>query len=139
MKAAFYYACYGNTWDRVVSMGTNGPFSHVELVFSNGQWFSSSPRDGGVRFKRIIPFINHWVFVDVSRFDEDEMYKRAQKYIGRKYDWVGVLPPPGIFMPGRSFCSDVVTLVLRGGGWKEKTWSKAINPNKLYQLLTQEL
>ena len=45
-KLAFYKA-KGNWIDFLVRVFTNSPYSHCELVI-NKDWYSSSPRDGGV-------------------------------------------------------------------------------------------
>ena len=47
----FYKAKYGDWVDKIVSWHTKSPYSHCELVFSNGEFLSSSKRDGGVSIK----------------------------------------------------------------------------------------
>ena len=52
MKLAFYKG-KGNWVDLIIRVFTNSPYSHVEIVL-NKDWYSSSPRDGGVRVKQIV-------------------------------------------------------------------------------------
>ena len=53
MQIAFYKAKFGNFTDKIVSAFTFSPYSHCEMVFSDGICASASLRDGGVRFKYI--------------------------------------------------------------------------------------
>ena len=51
MKLAFYKA-KGDWVDLLIRVFTNSKYSHVEIVHIK-DWYSSSPRDGGVRVKQI--------------------------------------------------------------------------------------
>ena len=75
MKVALYKGKRGGSagaFDASVRWWTRGPYSHVELVFSDGMSASASPRDGGVRFKRIDFKPEHWDFIDLS-VDEEHL------------------------------------------------------------------
>jgi hypothetical protein len=75
MKVALYKGKRGGfagAFDASVRWWTRGPYSHVELVFSDGMSASASARDGGVRFKRIDFKPEHWDFIDLS-VDEEHL------------------------------------------------------------------
>ena len=91
MRLAFYKAKYGNWWDKIISWWTWGPYSHCELVFSDGEAFSASPRDGGTRFKAIEFVPERWDFIEVEVRDENELREWCKTQDGRKYDWLGIL------------------------------------------------
>lgn len=111
MRFAFYKASAGGALDRLIAWWTASPYSHVELVFADGVSFSSSPRDGGTRYKRIDFAAGHWDLVDLPTLPDAESRIRAwcDAQVPRRYDWRGVL---GFvfrcgFDRGRWFCSEI--------------------------------
>ena len=54
MRVAFYKG-EGNFFDKLIRWWTKSSYSHCELIFSDGIFFSADPRDGGVRYKNIVP------------------------------------------------------------------------------------
>src|SRR5579885_702873 len=71
---------------------TGGPYSHVELVFSNGDSFSSDFRDGGVRIAKGIDFSSPvWECVEVKPNSEPAIRKWAEKQCGKPFDWRYIL------------------------------------------------
>jgi hypothetical protein len=103
MKIAFYRADHASTrlhkitaWLIDKWTGSHG-YSHVELVFSDGQCFSSSYPDGGCRFKQINVNSGRWVVIDLDRqvhhLNETQARVRAQKLVDSqcKYDVRGIL------------------------------------------------
>ena len=73
MKLACYKGKRGGTagfFDAAVRWWTRGPYSHVELVFSDGMSASSSMRDGGVRFKEIEYHPDRWDFIELNVDEE---------------------------------------------------------------------
>lgn len=69
-----------------------GPYSHCELVFSDGWSASSSFLDGGVRFKRIEYDPARWDFIELeSQFDEEEARTWFVVHQGMKYDLLGLV------------------------------------------------
>jgi uncharacterized protein YycO len=139
MKLAFYHA-WTSSWktgwkDRVISIFTVGRFSHVELVFSNGQCFSSSPRDGGTRFKEINFLSDRWTFVDIKIQNENSLRQWCQNQEGKPYDWIGIF---GILLnishPEKWFCTEVVA---SGLNFVEGTKFKVnSSPSSLYRQVT---
>lgn len=136
MKLAFYKAAAGGLLDKLIDAfsGRDG-YSHVELVFSNGAFFSSSSRDGGTRFKFIDPDPASWDFVDLPMDDLDEFRVRCfcTGQLGKRYDWLGVF---GFVFPtdpeqGHWFCSEVCLAAIQRAGYLcgAKAWK--VSPNTL--------
>jgi hypothetical protein len=117
MKLACYKGKRGGTagfFDAAVRWWTRGPYSHVELVFSDGVSASSSMRDGGVRFKEIEYHPDRWDFVEI---DGDEKAARAwfTANEGARYDWLGLFGfvwRPGNGKGRRWFCSEAIAAAL---------------------------
>lgn len=113
MKLAFYKAEFGDWSDKLISWYTNGPFSHVEMYFSNGECFSSSPRDGGTRWKVIsdIEISGKWLFIDIPNIDETALRYLCNKQLGKKYDWLCIflcdIIPFDIQDPKKWVCSEI--------------------------------
>lgn len=134
MYAVFYKAEYGDKWDKLVAWKTKGKYSHVELMFSDGEWFSSSPRDGGTRFKKI-DISDRWDSIYLNSYREDRIKEFCRKEEGCKYDWLGVVSyGVGIRVASkyRWFCSEICMAAL---GYK----TTLISPNEMYSLLSNRL
>jgi hypothetical protein len=118
MKLAFYKG-KGNLIDKIIRWRTKSVYSHVEIVFNGikpSLWFSSSPRDGGVRFREIKPDPEHWDYIELGRGTTDAYL--AAKAIERKgYDYVGAIFGAGlkthIENPKRYFCCEAVAYALK--------------------------
>lgn len=113
-----------------------GGYSHVEIVFSDGLFFSASPREGVVRYKRISPDLRNWDFVDfpVSLEQEHEIRAWCDTQVGKKYDWAGVF---GFVWdcrddPDEWFCSKICGQAPKSVGiWtKVETWRLSPNGHK---------
>lgn len=124
MKAAFYRGTrpgLQGIYSRAVRAIDRGPYSHCELVFSDGLSASASWVDGGVRFKAIdySQHPEHWDFMALP--DELEDYARAwfEFNMGLPYDLAGnvrfVLPWVHDSETGW-FCSEAFGAALR---WRE--------------------
>ena len=113
MKLAFYKA-KGNWVDLLIRVFTNSKYSHVEIVH-NKDWYSSSPRDGGVRVKQIVDDGNSWDLVEVD-IDKERLYQKYREYRGRGYDFKGILLsnilPIGWHSKNKATCSEFVADVL---------------------------
>ena len=112
-----FYKAFGKPWDWLVRLVTLSRYSHVEIVLDDRTLISASPRDGGVRIKRLTPNPSHWDFVTVelkktgmSRLDLLEMAGV------KKYDWLGAIFAPVRWLktedPKRWFCSELVACYL---------------------------
>lgn len=124
MHAAFYKGTrpgLQGIYSRGVRVIDRGPYSHCELVFSDGLSGSASYIDGGVRLKRIdyTEHPEHWDFLAVPA--ELEAYARTwfEANEGVPYDLMGnvrfVLPWVSDSETGR-FCSEAFGAALR---WRE--------------------
>jgi hypothetical protein len=140
MLIASYIARYGTWIDRAIAAHDGGRFSHSELVFSNGDWFSSSWRDGGTRFKRIDPDSGHWELVNVPATLEFEQTIRAwcEGELGVPYDMSGVLAYKFFWRkqdPNRWYCSEIVSASLRAARLLAQNFEPhRTSPNGLYEL-----
>jgi hypothetical protein len=162
MKLAFYKAP-GSWWDALIRWQTWGPYSHAELVFDNGEWFSSAPEDGGTRFKRYcegfslgnpedkkiqqrygtirVETSSEWDFVEVpARIgDEAKVYLWCESELNCPYDWAGVLRFAFPFLkpsPNKWFCSEVCIAALQQIGLFTGIKPAYVSPNRLYRIAT---
>jgi hypothetical protein len=98
MRIAFYIAKNGTWLDKLIATLTFSKYSHCELVFSSGEFGSSSERDGGVRLK-MIDQDSRWDIFDVKNKDGTEITPEQEKTIhywflindNQKYDWPGAI------------------------------------------------
>jgi hypothetical protein len=141
MKLAFYKSSAPNAglFDKLISFWTQSPYSHVEIIFSTGLSYSSSPRDGGCRYKAIKYDSLAWDYVSlpyITTEREIEIKKFCNLQNGKKYDWTGILLsqifPLGIEEPKKWFCSELVAKTL---GF---THASSFNPKKLYNILKEK-
>lgn len=140
MQLWFYKATYGDWWDKVISWWTWSLYSHVELVFKDGLCFTSSSRDGGVRFKNI-PLTEKWFVIEIGSDKEEEIREWCETELGKAYDWLGAIGC-GIGMPclqsdDKWFCSEVVGAALNEFSIKPPTpIRRALAPGTLYQRMS---
>lgn len=133
-----FYKAEGELLDQLIRWWTRGPYSHVEIVVGDpiGEVtiLSSSPRDGGVRQRRITIDPDHW---DLLMVDAEELSATALvlSQRGRGYDWLGIIfnfvLPLRWQSRRRWFCSEICGAAL---GLPEP---HLFHPNSLFQLLRQ--
>ena len=146
LHLAFYNGRACGTWlDRLIAAhdrgATAGPFSHVELAFDfrprgPSLCFSSSWRDGGVRFKRIdlhAPPVK-WELVALPVPHADAALVRAWclRHLGGRYDLPGVLAFKLPLVRHRLnwwFCSEVCAGALQQAGLFTNLRPHRISPN----------
>lgn len=120
-------------WDRFICFVTRSRFSHVELAFMDAgnvyMCWSSSSRDGGVRYARIFNDQDHWVIVPISLSETDEWFYQHK---GKAYDYIGLLGTviklPWFSSKNKWFCSEIIAEYLK----LNKSWS--ITPDDLYKI-----
>jgi hypothetical protein len=111
-QAAFYKGTPTKLASKIFDWGVrhldSGPYSHMELVFSDGMSASSSFADGGVRFKNITFDPTRWDMVDLPA----ELEAPARAWFvaneGKAYDIMGDLWQMLGFVrdkSDKSFCS----------------------------------
>lgn len=109
-----FYKAEGDIFDRLIRWWTCGPYSHVEMVIGSpvGETtiISASPRDGGVREKRLVLDPEHWDLVETEG-DAEAAAAFMRSQIGKKYDWLGILLcqvlPLNWHWSGGWFCSEI--------------------------------
>lgn len=112
MKLASYKGTrsgYRGLFNRAVRFWFDSPYSHTEIVFSDGMWGSS---EGwlGVRLKKIEPDEAKWDFKPLYGFEEEVVRARFESKIGCKFDYLGLFGQVwmrGIHSVERLFCSEV--------------------------------
>lgn len=137
MRIAFWKGTdpgFGGFLDRAIKWWTNGPYSHCEVIFSDGITGSASWNDKGVILKRRPEGYYdpaNWDIVDIVG---DEVVARAwfEKHKGAPYDLLGDFgfvfrPIKG--MEGAFFCSEANAAML---DWPE-SWT--YSPNGFYSAL----
>jgi hypothetical protein len=92
VRAAFYKATppgVRGLYNRGIQAWTDSPYSHVELIFSDGLAASSSFMDHGVRFKYIDFAPERWDFVPLPGFEERDARAWFEEHRGEGYDLLG--------------------------------------------------
>lgn len=94
MRAAFYKGTrpgWQGLYSRAARFIDRGPYSHCELIFSDGLSASASYIDKGVRMKRIDYDPEHWDIVELAGFDEQAARDWVEDRLGEGYDLWGNL------------------------------------------------
>ena len=123
MKKDRLYVAFSKKKKTIVDYGiagwTIGQYVHVELVL-NGESYSSSAPDGGVRKKYISYENKDWwdVYEVKGEYDTENVRKFFELTNGAKYDFKGILLAQFLFSvekedSTRFFCSEWVTTALR--------------------------
>lgn len=146
MKIALYKGKGGSLLNKIVNgairFWTRGPYSHAELVFSDGVWFSTDPAALVVRLNPA-GYDEGYDFVDVFVTEEQERVVRAWaiSQVGKGYDWVGIFLsqflPLGVQEPNRWFCSEIVTAALQRIGIFAGVKPSSVHPNRLFNMASK--
>lgn len=102
-------------YNRLVRAQDCGPYSHVEMRFSNGWSASSSFEDKGVRYKWIDYDDSNWDYIDLPKDWEKRARQWFDDHRGEKYDVMGnVHLAIGFFNEerNRKFCSEAIGAAL---------------------------
>ena len=103
-----------------IRLWTWSKYSHAELVI-NGYCYSSSARDGGVRFKKIDLGSGRWDVIPV-RGSQVEALWWFDQHKGQPYDWLNILRYLFPFIPQRAdrwVCFEAISAMLGlAGGHK---------------------
>ncbi len=100
---------------KLIAWKTGGTVDHVELLFSDGMCFSTHPKDGASRFKKIDFKPGEWVFEDVLMVPpekERELRAWCEKHVGIPYGWetifaIGANLPDVKNRPNTVVCSEL--------------------------------
>ena len=119
---AFQVALYKGTrpglpgiYNRAVRAWERGPYSHCEMIFSDGMAASSSFEDGGVRFKSIQFDTDRWDFISLPADQERRARYWFHDHESEGYNLMGNLNHIIGFISGskdKSFCSESVAASL---------------------------
>jgi len=133
MKLAFYVEHKG-TYEALIRFFTGSP-THCEIVFSDDMWFSASNRDGGTRFKKIVPKLENWIYVDLPDIDEVKVRASCRAMDSRPYDFLGAIAGwSGVHSKTKWFCSEACLSAIRRGGFPKGIEPCRVAPHKLFQL-----
>ena len=153
LHVAFYRGFdHGNWLDRAIARHDCGPYSHVELVFGprvrvgRARCFSSSYRDGGVRFKPIRlggEAARKWdlLLLTPPAAKVEALGRWCESKVGGKYDVPGVLAFKLPLVRERLnwwFCSEIVATGMRRLGHLPNERPASLSPNELYRVLRKE-
>lgn len=126
MKLAFYKGTrpgLSGWMNRLIRWWTGSPYSHVELVFSDGWCGSSSFEDGGVRLKQIEMSPDKWDVIDIEG-DEAQARNWFLIHFKEPYDVLGLFGfvwRRGVNSRGKWFCSEAVAAALGIGNHEQLT------------------
>jgi len=135
----------GDFKDKVISIWTFGPYSHTELLFSDGICFSSSWRDDGVgvRYKKIHIIPKNWVCVEVSTTQKQEHQMKewcdVKAAENANYDWCGIIQFVLPFVKQKDedwYCSEICIAAFLYAG--VLNYSTFCSPNCFYRKLKQD-
>lgn len=129
----------------LIRLWTRSPYSHCEIVFTDGSWFSSDPT--GTRHTRFLvpgPAINpadyDTVAVPMTDADESRMREWCVGEAGCAYDWLGIffsqLINFGWHTRNRYFCGEVCTAALQVGGLPFSLQPQRYAPGDLFTSIT---
>lgn len=112
-RIAFYKTVppgWRGLYNRLIRWWDQSPYSHVELIFSDGAMASSSWMDGGVRIKTgVVPTPGHWDIFDLPPELEPAARAWFEQHKGQPYDlWTQLHFVWGPIRDDRSswFCSE---------------------------------
>ena len=145
MRLVFYRGP-GDLVTKIIHLLTGGPYSHVELQFSDGCRFFSSGH-GIFQGSHIIcdhRVYDHWwdaIWLSATKEQEDGAEAFAFHLIGIPFDWRGMVSFLIPFFDCRrnsAFCSSIVLDVLQRSLHMFPGIQLKISPNGLYRLFRSE-
>jgi hypothetical protein len=135
MHVAFFKYQYGNLADKIAARWTRGPYSHCELLFSDGKSFTCQIKHNKTAY---IDF-KHGPQWDLVEVDVKEHNVRAfcDDQLQFKYDYlalVGFTLYNNLRLDSRWVCSNLCASALVAGGLRIPTH---VHPNELHRELTK--
>lgn len=154
-RLAFYKAEKGGIWSKLLALWTQGPYSHVEVVFFSTPptttlvpviqhdaggtlCFSAAENDGGTRYKVLAMDDGKWDFHDISEMDDGIAFTDSMQFQNIKYNWDGLVAFVLKFYPDNKsevFCSEVVTMIAQKQGFLKDLEPSKTSPNALWKRL----
>jgi hypothetical protein len=142
VRLAFYKG-KGKLLNKIIRWRTKSKYSHVELEVLPGICWSSSWRDGGVRFKNIDLENANWDCVPlrhVKSVDVNEIIKWCQKLVGARYGVKDVFKFMIPFLRSRRnewFCSEACLAALQSQFYYLGHRPDKTSPGKLHEIVTK--
>lgn len=134
---------------KLIKLYTFSKYCHAEIVFSNGEWFSSREVRNGAGFCYGPPpgdsvEMYDLVPVPMSPDDEARMRRWCKTEMPCSYDVRGVLfsflpIPIGWQSAEKWFCSEICCAAFQTIGWFAGYTASAVSPRKLYDLTVKEV
>lgn len=132
----------GALFDRLIAWRTGSPLVHVEFVMSEGNdkaatTYSSVP-GAGVRYAQIDITQPWWKVVPLPPL-KDGVSAAAARYLGQKYDWMGIIgfvAPFGEHDDNDKFCSEVCTDLLQAAGLFPFVKPWCVSPGDLFRMVS---
>lgn len=116
-KDKVYLALYkakGNVVNGIIRAWEGSPYSHAELVV-NGEGYSSSMRDGGVRIKAMPFSKDKWDLLPLDFADAGQIRAWFVAHDGIKYGYLDLLFTKILRLPGNKkgmFCYEAIASAL---------------------------
>ncbi len=117
-------------------------YSHVELIFEDWLFFSSSEEDWWVSFKKINPKSNHWDFleIEVSNAEYKKILNFCKRNEGNAYNWFWIIFAQilGLNWFRKTwdyFCSEIVTKAIQNAWYMCYYDSLFISPGELAYIM----
>jgi hypothetical protein len=141
----------GSFVDTLIRWWTQSPYSHCELVFTDGTWFSTDTAEP--QHVRLLPpeqtpatldpvaFLANYdvIRIPMSEANEAKMRTWATSVVGAAYDWAGIYFSQvlnlGWHTATRYFCGEVDTEALEVGGVPFTLQPQRYNPGRLAKTL----
>lgn len=130
----------------LIKLWTGGPYSHCEILFSDGM-MASSMQGEGVRFTHVGQqnFAIDWDSIEVPANEAEEQLVRKWFYgeLGAGYDWYGLFCCQVLGYhredPHDWWCSEACTAAIQTIGFLKKIQPYTLSPNGMYKKLRKEL
>ena len=141
MMRLMFYRGPGDIVTKLIRVLTNGPYSHVELQFTNGHRFFASGHgvfQGAHMIRDYKVYIPSWdaILIPATQEQEDAAQRFAFGLVGIPFDFRGMC---NFLFPGRSrrkgkYYSAVILDVLQNGLHMFPNAKPKISPNGLHKL-----
>lgn len=137
MISIAFYKGEGKFVDRLIRWWTDGKYSHCELVFPDGQYFSADAWQNKVRYEKVNANQENWDFAELDLTAKEELVVRewCDSQEGKKYDYLAILGCQvfrwDIQDKNRYFCSEMLVEALQQIGKLTNFKSCDIDPSEL--------
>lgn len=123
---------------------TGSPYSHCEIVFSDGVMFSSHLADKGTRYVQGVIRPDFWdgLWIPTTLEDEIRIRRWCDSELYCRYDWKGIFLSQFLKLqrehPDKWFCSEICAAIVQMVGFLKGMKPCSLSPGKLYTRLRNE-